>query len=131
MRAPKLSPSIAAQEVSFGDAELVKILKRKVNASHGGVFCDVTENIGHLQRMAEEFGVDFAFWISATKNFDADKPDCAGHAPAIGAQLFIRLVTSRLDIHFNPKNDLLEKPSVDLVPGKHLRESRRQACLRC
>ena len=116
----------ATQEVSFGDTELPKILKRKINASHRGVLCYVAENIGHLQRVAEKFGVGFASWISATENFDADQPDRASHAPAIGAQLFIGLISGRLDVHLDPENDLLEESSVDLVPGKHLGESRRQ-----
>jgi hypothetical protein len=122
----EIFPWISSQETGLADCELSKIFEWKIDASSGGVFGHVAENVGHLQRIAEELGVDFASGILAAEDFDADESDRTRHAPAIGAQLLMGLITDRLDVHFDPEYDLNEKVSVDFMACEDVGQRRRK-----
>ena len=67
-RAENYRPDLLSED-GLADFELSKIFEWKINASGGGIFGHVAENVGHLQRIAEELGVDFAFWDSCSRRF--------------------------------------------------------------
>ena len=124
MRAPKVIARVPSKEAGLADLESLKVFEWQIDASNGGIFGNITKNIGQLKRIAKEFGVDFASRVSAAKNFDADESDCACDAPAVGAQVVMRLVTCRLDVRFHTKHNFHKEPAVDVVTSEDRHKGR-------
>src|SRR5581483_2956429 len=111
-------------------AELRKIILRKINAAHGGVFFHVTNDVGELKSQAEAFGKGLSGGIPVAENPDADQSHHGSYVVTVDVEIVEGAVANRrfhtlLDIHSSAVGELVQQFNRDLVAALAIGQSQQ------
>ncbi|KAG0778344.1 hypothetical protein G6F22_011289 [Rhizopus arrhizus] len=92
---------LAIQDVRGLDLELLHVIDGDVDAAAAGVVADVPDDVGHLERQAQLFGVDQRLGIAVAEDAGGQLAHDAGGLPAVIAHARPIQVAGLVQVHLH------------------------------